>query len=138
MKFPKIKDRDTFIKIVIAIWIILWINFIIRDLFVRGTFYDYVSLIKRNENERRAYVYGDDFYQFLEFSKRELPSYATYDLISVEDLSLKYRRAVYYLYPLLESRAAEYLLVYNKSEYSNLHYRLFARHDDTGVILRKK
>jgi len=131
-------NRKNIIKIICLIWILLWINFILRDLFHRGTFYDYKNMVGKDAEARRSYVYGDDLYEFLKFSKDKIPSSTTYDLVGVEDFSIEYRRSVYYLYPLLEDGDAEYLLVYNKPSYRNVRYKRFADLDRNRFILIRR
>jgi len=131
-------DKQKIVVVVLIVWSILWVNFIRRDLFKGGTLKDYGTLVKRGQDSRRSYVYGDNFYSLLTFASRNLPPSATYSIEGVEDLSLKYRRAVYYLYPLLESRNADYVLVYNKPNYKRAGYGVFKRVSSFAFILKKK
>ena len=99
--------------ILAAIWIILWINFIARDLFKRGDLRDYGALVKRNDEGKHAYTYGEQFYRFLKFVKREIPENESYKPVGVENLSLAHRRAVYFLYPALEKENPDYVAYYD-------------------------
>ena len=130
-------NKTIIVRAVFAIWIILWINFILRDVFRKRYFYDYKTLIKRDEEGRRSYVYGDDFYSFLKFSKKTLHENFTYGFIGIKDLSLAYRRAVYYLYPLIESDNPDYILVYNRAGFQKRGYEIFAKLNHKKYILKK-
>ena len=130
-------NKTIIIRAVFAIWIILWVNFILRDLFRKKYFYEYRTLLKRNQEGRRSHVYGDDFYSFLKFSKKKLPEGSTYRFIGVKDLSLAYRRAVYYLYPLIESDNPDYILVYNKAGFQKRGYEFLAELSHKKYILKK-
>lgn len=130
-------NKMIIIRIIFIIWAILWINFILRDLFKKKYLKDYMILIGRNEDSRRSYVYGDSFYEFLKFSKNKLSPQSTYRLIGVKDYSIEYRRAVYYLYPIIESDKADYILVFNKNGYKERGYLRFAALDDSRFILKK-
>lgn len=110
MNINKIKTKEA----VFIIWIILWIGFMFRDLFIKGDFQDYKAMIGKSEEARRSYVYGGDFYSFLKQSKEKLGGGHTYKITGIETLSLDHRRAVYYLYPSLESDDPDYSLVYKK------------------------
>jgi len=125
-------------RAVFVIWLILWINFIARDLFVKKNFRHYKELLKRDEARRRSYVYGDDFYNLLSLAADNIPENATFNLIGVEEFSIDYRRAIYFLYPRLESHEAEYSIVYNDQNYGSSLYALCAKLDEHSVILRKK
>lgn len=97
-------------KIVVLIWFLVWINFVFRDLFGHGHLRDYIELIKRDAEGRRAYTYGDNLYEFLKFTKDTMPPGRTYKFTGIKPLSLAHRRAVYYLYPLLEKDNPDYML----------------------------
>jgi hypothetical protein len=98
------------LKIIIIIWLVLWINFLARDLFVHGYLRDYSELLNRDAEGKRAYTYGDDLYKFLKFAKSAIPLNNSYKLIGLENLSLAHRRAIYYLYPLIEKDKPDYVL----------------------------
>lgn len=126
------------IRTVAVVWIALWINFIGRDLFRKGAFRDYLNLIPRSAEMRRSYVYGDDFFEFLSFAKRNLPEGASFRLEGIEPLSHDHRRAVYYLYPVRESDTAEYILVYRDPEYVPRGVRRVASLDKERYIMRRE
>ena len=129
-------DKTVLIRAAFAVWIILWINFILRDLFKKGLFYDYAALIKRDAEGRRSYVYGDYLYAFLRLSKQKLPAGSTYSFIDGKEYSIDYRRSAYYLYPLLQSDKPDYILVYNTA-YQKKGYTLFAELDSNRYILKR-
>ncbi len=129
-------NKTIIIRTVFAIWIVLWVNFILRDLFRKGYFYDYMALIKRGAEGKRSYVYGDYLYPLLRLSKQKLPFGSTYRFIDDEEYSINYRRAVYYLYPLLQSDKPDYILVYN-STYRKKGYTIFAELDSNRYILKR-
>ncbi len=129
-------NKTIITRAVFAIWIILWVNFILRDLFKKGYFYDYMALIKRDTEGKRSYVYGDYLYPLLKFSKQKLPGGSTYRFIDDEKYSINYRRAVYYLHPLLQSDKPDYILVYN-STYRKKGYTIFAELDSNRYILKR-
>ncbi|MCQ9207337.1 MAG: hypothetical protein NG740_05640 [Omnitrophica bacterium] len=99
--------------ILLTIWIILWINFIVRDLLKRGDLQDYRALVTKDAEGKHAHTYGEQFYKFLKFIKREIRENKSYKLVGVENLSLAHRRAVYFLYPALEKESPDYVAYYN-------------------------
>ncbi len=123
---------------VFAVWVILWIWFMGRELFRKGYFHDYKALITRSLEGKRSYVTGDGFYAFLTFCNKNLPSEANYRWIGLEDGSLEKRRATYYLYPHMERQDANFILVYDERYAAPSGYELFARLDKTGYILKKR
>ena len=129
-------NKIIIIRAVFAIWIILWVNFILRDLFRKGYFCDYMALIKRDTEGKTSYVYGDYLYPLLKFSKQKLPVGSTYRFIDDEEYSINYRRAAYYLYPLLQSDKPDYILVYN-TIYRKRGYTIFAELDSNRYILKR-
>lgn len=102
--------KKTITVILVIIWAVAWCNFLMRDLFKKGRLRDYGILIKRNAEEKRSYTYGDDFYGFLKHAKSAIPPGASFGFTGPKEYSLERRRAVYYLYPLLESPGPDYIL----------------------------
>ena len=91
-------------------WVIIWISFNAREIFAKGGLNDYRNLLSRTLDGKRSYVTGDRFYAFLVSCNERLPDGAEYELAGVEEGSHDRRRAVYYLYPHMEKKDAEYLL----------------------------
>ena len=97
-------------KVIIIVWLALWVNFIARDLFVRGYVKDYVNLAAKDAEGQRAYTYGKQFYEFLKLAKNDIPQNKSFKFTGIDAFSLAHRRAVYYLYPLLEKDNPDYIL----------------------------
>jgi len=114
MDFAKVRSR--LILGIFLIWIVLWVNFILRDLLKKGDLRDYLALVKKSGDRKRAYVYGENFYDFLIFAKKHIPPGKSYKLEGPGNLSLMARRAVYYLYPLVESDKPDYILVFDEEK----------------------
>lgn len=143
----KINYRSIF-RILFYIWIILWLNFIARDLIKKRYFNDYRILLSCDEASKRSYIYGDDLFEFIDFCKDALPKSSNYNFISLEkpylesiDLeepSLEYRRAIYYLYPHIKKKKADFLLVFNKPGFRKKEYTLYKRLDNFSFILRRR
>ncbi len=103
----------------LAVWIALWVNFIFRDLFRKGRLHDYIEAYKRNAEGKYSYVYGDRFFEFLEFSKKSMPPGSTYTFEGVEDLSIDHRRGVYYLYPnVYDKNDPDYILIFTADDFN--------------------
>ena len=124
-------------KVTFVIWLIIWVNFIARDLFKKKYLNDYRILIARNEEGKRSYTYGDHLFEFLSFCKAALPAPAGYGLIGIEEGSLDSRRTIYYLYPHLKSEDADYLLIFNKPDFKKTGYILYKRLDNSRFILKR-
>jgi hypothetical protein len=125
-------------KAIFLIWIVLWLFFIARELFIKGAIEDYKELLLRSLEGKRSYVTGDKLYEFLTFCNENLPPDATYGLEGVEEDSLDKRRAVYYLYPHLEKKTPAFVLVYGKAHITKDGYRLYRRLDETRYMLKKE
>lgn len=130
-------SRKHILKIIFIVWVVLWVNFIFRDLFYKGEIKTYKTLLGRNWDGKRSFVYGDDFYLFLVNAYNNMPLGIKYKLTGIEPLSLEHRRAVYYLYPNLESENPDYVLVYN-SEYQDPEYVRYKELGKNRYILKRK
>ena len=104
--------KSNVFKLIFIIWVSLWVFFIIRGLTAQGVIYDYRELLLRPLEGKHSYVTGDSLYEFLIFCKNKLPEGAKYKIIGLDEGSLEKRRAVYYLYPLIESETPEFILNY--------------------------
>ena len=127
----------TILKIAFAVWVVLWIIFVARELFIKDNLRDYEALATRTLEEKHAYVTGDRLYGFLKFCKENLPQNAAYRLDGVEDGSIERRRAVYYLYPLLESSEPDFVLVYGSPAAEKNGYLAVAGMGGSGYIMKK-
>jgi len=131
-------NKKNIVKLICLIWFVLWCNFILRELFFRADLFNkYSKLLLKNEESRRSQVYGESFYAFLKFARANLRENSTFCLRGVESFSLEYRRAVYYLYPALESEKAEYILVYKNPKIKKLGYKKIASLNKESFILKR-
>ncbi|MFC1576802.1 hypothetical protein ACFL3N_00495 [Candidatus Omnitrophota bacterium] len=131
--------KRLFLYLFIA-WIILWVFFTARELFIKGAFRQYSDLFFMSPEEKRSYVTGDRFYQFLVFCNERLPPLASYAWEGIEHGSIEQRRGAYYLYPHVEQADPEFLLVFDEkpSAMTLRAYRVFARLDGDRYVLARK
>jgi len=135
----------TILKIAFAAWVVLWVSFTARELFVKGAFKDYRILISRSLEGKRSYVTDDKFYKFLTFCRENIPVGAAYSLAGMNkgpgkeniDPSLLERRAFYYLYPDIPEEEGEYLLVYEERGIKRSAYYKYAVLSDNSYILKR-
>lgn len=126
------------LKTAFLAWVILWIFFTGRELFIKGCFIDYKELSHRPLDGKRSYVTGDRFYEFLTFCNKTLPQGSGYGIIGIKEGSIDIRRAVYYLYPNLNQEDPGYILVYDEPAVRVNGYDLYRKLDDTRYILKKR
>jgi hypothetical protein len=131
------KIKNKIFTAFLAAWVIIWISFNAREIFVKGGLDDYRNLLSRTFEGKRSYVTGDRFYEFLVFCNERLPAGASYEMAGIEDQSHDRRRASYYLYPHMEKKGAEYLLVYGLPDAPKGGYGIFAGLDRDRYILKK-
>ena len=125
------------LKIVFAAWAVTWLFLVGRELFVKNNLRDYKALIGRSLEGKHAYITGERLYDFLKFCKANLPDRATYSLTDIEEGSIEKRRAIYYLYPLLEDGDPDFILVYGKCSAKKDGYMMFAGSSGFGCIMKK-
>ncbi len=98
------------LKIIFAVWVALWAVFFVRELFIKNNIRDYEVLLSRTLEGKHAYVTGDKLYGFLSHCKKNMPDNAAYELVGIEEGALERRRAVYYLYPGIESKNPDFVI----------------------------
>ena len=131
-----IRYKNLFLSI-FAAWIVIWLNFFIRDLTKGKYLKEYKILLSRDAAGKASYTYGDRLFEFLRFCNDSLPDNEAYDLVGVEYPSLDFRRTVYYLYPHLKENKAAYILVFDKPGYVQDGYVLFKELDSSRFILKR-
>ncbi len=120
---------------VFLVWVILWVNFTVRDLTKKKYLKEYAVLLSRDTAGKASYTYGDNLFEFLGFCKARLPEGASYDTVGIIDLD--FRRAVYYLYPHVNIDGAPYILVFDKPGFARPGYVPFKELDQSRFILKK-
>lgn len=128
--------RYRILKMLFAAWAAIWLYFIVRELFIKDNIAGYRALLGRSLEEKRSYVTGDALYSFINFCKANLPKGATYRIEGMEPGSIEMRRAVYYLYPLLEKSDPDYILEYAGAASARPGYSLVLV-SDGGCIMKK-
>ncbi|OGW75394.1 MAG: hypothetical protein A2Z72_03000 [Omnitrophica bacterium RBG_13_46_9] len=126
------------LEVIITVWIILWVNFMGRDLYRKKYLDEYRILVKCTSEEKRARTYGEHFYEFLRFAKTHVPGSASYGFAGVEDFSLASRRGIYYLYPCLKKQNPDYVLAYGIPGFEKDGFSVYARLDNTRFILKRE
>ena len=123
--------------IAIIAWIAIWVNFIARDLFVKGYFKEYATLALQKSQGKASFTYGKRLFDFLNFCKESLPQSADYDFVGIKEPSIAGRRAIYYLYPHVKKRNARFLLVFEKPGFTKKGFKLFKKLDNSRFILKR-
>ena len=137
MKFLNKKTKPILLYGLIVFWIILWANFIGRDLIKRKQLKDYMILAGSNAEEKYAYTYGKRFFELLELSKKHIPEGEKFKFSGIEKFSLASRRGIYYMYPSIESKVANYILV-DEGKQNFPGFSLFKKIDNKRFILKKR
>ena len=122
-------------SVLFIIWVILWVNFTIRDLTKKKYLKEYAVLLSRDTTGKASYTYGDNLFEFLRFCKASLPEGSSYDTVGITDLD--FRRAVYYLYPHVRVDGAAYLLIFDKPVFTRPGYALFKELDQSRFIMKR-
>lgn len=130
--------KNKIFRLVFILWVIIWVFFTLREIFVKGNLRDYKILLCRSLEGKRAYVTGDRFYEFIRFCNDKLPGRATYRWVKTDKPDLSRRRATYYLYPHLEAEDAQFLLVYDEHDVPKDSYEAFTTLDDGRYMLKKR
>lgn len=131
----KLKKQYIIFSIVI-LWVILWINFIARDLFKKKYFIHYKTLFFSSPRGKVAYTYGKDFFELLEYTKQNISETETYGFQGVPKFSIEMRRAVYYMFPSLQSSNPDYIMVYD-GRYNIPNYYIIKKLDNEMALLKR-
>ena len=125
------------VRIILAVWIVIWAIFLVRPLFKKDLIRDYSNLSRLSTEGRAAYVTGPRLYGFIKVFNQFMPKQASYRIVGIEKDSLEHRRARYYLYPNVEKEDPEFILVYGTKDFEQKDYKIFKMLDLDRYILRK-
>ena len=125
------------VRIILVIWVIIWAIFLIRPLIKKDLIRDYSNLSKLSTEGKRAYVTGLRLYEFIRVCNQTMPKPSSYEVIGIEKDSLEHRRVRYYLYPNIEKKEPEFLLIYGTKDYKREGYKIFKILDLDRYILRR-
>lgn len=102
--------KHIILKIFFIAWVALWVGFFARELFVKNNIRDYTALLSRTLEGKHAYMTGDKLYGLLAYCKKNMPDGASYKLVGIEQGAVERARAVYYLYPNIESDKPDFII----------------------------
>lgn len=123
-------------RIVFVMWVFMWLMFFVRGM-AKVEIKDYKNLLGKTLEERRAYVTGKEFYEFIIFSEKVIPKNATFTVEAKYDDSMDYFRFPYYLYPAMRDiDNPEYIACY-KVKFSRGGYKAAASLSDNKYILKR-
>ena len=127
----------TICQIVFIAWTAIWLLFLIRGL-VKGEANDYRNLLGKSLEEKRAYVSGEEFYEFILFCGKIIPENSDYKVQANYDESMDYFRFAYYIYPSMRNLDnPEYIACY-KVKFSEKGYRRAASLSEDKYILKRR
>lgn len=131
-------DKLIMTRVILAVWIALWLLYLIRPYFKRDLITEYKTLISRPLEGKRSYAAGDKLYGFMIGCRKSIPEKRfTFSVAGLDDYPLCRCRMAYYLYPALLSGDAEYILVFEKPDYGKEGYAIFKRFGGDNYILKK-
>lgn len=131
----KIKNSILF-RIVFIVWVFMWLLFLVRGL-IKTEMKDYRNLLGKTLEEKRAYVTGREFYNFIIFCENIIPKDATYSVEAKYDQSLDYFSFAYYLYPAMRDiDNPEYVACY-KTKFSKRGYSVTDSLTEDQYILKR-
>ncbi|MFQ5952590.1 MAG: hypothetical protein ACE5JK_04190 [Candidatus Omnitrophota bacterium] len=126
------------LKICFVVWIVLWVVFFFREN-KKGEYREFFDLTGMGLEEKRAYLMGEDFYNFVRFCQQNVPQNSRYKFAGLEPFAIEEVRAIYYLWPL---RAVEEdydcVFVYGDSKFSEKGFTKVAEFSKEAYILKKK
>ena len=126
------------LKLAFFVWLALWAVFFIREN-KKGEYEQFFDLAKKDLEGKRAYLMGDELFEFAEFCQDNVPAGSKYKLTGLEDLSVEKVRLVYYLYPMRPSdEDYDYVLVYGRPEYEEEGFEKLSELNKSAFILKKK
>ena len=125
------------LKICLAVWLALWVVFFLREN-KDGEYKEFFDLTGKGLEEKRAYLLGEDFYDFLKFCQENVPPEARYKFAGLKPFAIEEVRAIYYLAP---RKAVEedydYIFVYGEGVTPEKDFKKSAQMKSGAYILKR-
>lgn len=133
----KIKPAILF-RIVFMVWVFMWLLFLVRGL-IKVEIRDYRNLLGKTLEEKRAYVTGNEFYDFILFCEKEIPRNSTYSVEAKYDQSLDYFSFAYYIYPAMRDiDNPEHIVCYKTGFLKRGYSKAASLANDKYILKRNK
>jgi len=130
--------RRLFIRGSLALWVIVWVFFLVRPV-AKGLLNEYKDLLFLSSEGKRSYMTGASLYEFVQFCNRSVGVQKRYEIVGLDRSSLDYRRAVYYLYPnVVSDRDPEFIFVFGTPGFKKEGYAMFRSMDNGRYILTRQ
>ena len=130
--------KKNILKIIFAVWIVLWVFFLVRE-DKDGQYRDLRYMYTHGYEDKSSYVMGDELYDFLVFCRKNMPEGATYELSGFENLSIGEVRARYFLWPFRRvEKDPDFIIVCGKKGAKVPGYSRRAQYDGPGCLLVKE
>ncbi|MFH1552512.1 MAG: hypothetical protein ABID83_02585 [Candidatus Omnitrophota bacterium] len=134
----RILNKRNIFKTIFAVWIVLWIFFLIRE-DKDGQYRSLGYLYTHGYNDKVRYVLGDELYDFLIFCRQQIPEGSSYELVGFKKFSIYEVRARYFLWPLRHVKEdPDFKIVYEGQETPGDGYREYKRYGAKGRLLARE
>jgi hypothetical protein len=134
----KLISKYNVFRIVIVIWLVLWVVFIIRedkDDQYAGLKY----LYSHGYTHKVSRITGKDLFEFIIFCRENIPAGATYEIKGFEMFSIDEVRTRYYMWPSRNvSKNGEYMIIYGAVVGGAPGYEEYMTLEGKGSIMMKK
>ncbi len=130
--------KENILKLLLAIWIVLWVLFLIRE----DKDEQYASLkyqYSHGREDRMRNVMGAELYELMLFCKENMPPGSTCELTGFDKFSIDEVRARYFLWPIRNTSSdADFIIVYEGSYTPREGYAELKGYTGKGKVLIKK
>ena len=131
-------NRLMILRIILVVWIAIWLLYLIRPYFKKDLMGKYRTLISRPLEGKRSFATGDELYGFMTDCRDSiLDERFTFSVAGLDDDALARCRLAYYLYPAVSIDDAEYVFVFKKSDHKLSGYSIFREFSRDKYILKK-
>ena len=133
-----LKDKKNIFRVVLAVWVILWLFFLIRE-DKDGQYRFLMHLYSADHADKVRFLMGNELYDFLVFCKENIPEYATYKISGFEKFSIYEVRARYFLWPIRSvDKNADFEIFFKKHVKTLPGYEEYKDYKGIGYIYRRR
>ncbi|RKY42848.1 MAG: hypothetical protein DRP85_01415 [Candidatus Makaraimicrobium thalassicum] len=133
----RVLNKGKILKLIFAVWLILWILFLLRE-DKDGQYRSLGYLYAHPYSGKVGYLMGDELYDFLVFCRQHIPGGSTCELLGFKRFSISEMRARYFMWPVRNvEKGADFKIICGEGDIAAPGYKEHRKYDGAGRLLAR-
>jgi hypothetical protein len=134
----RVVNKENILKLLLAIWIVLWVLFLIRE-DKDGQYASLKYQYSHGREDRMRNIMTPELYDLMLFCREKMPAGSTCELAGFKAFSIDEVRARYFLWPVRNTRGdADFIIIYEGGYTPGEGYTELKGYTGKGKVLIKE